>query len=188
MKALWITLGAIVVMVLMIGGWLISGLNHAVRLDEAVNSAWAQVDNQLQRRNDLIPNLVNTVKGYAQQEKDVFIKVTELRSQWGKANTQAEKMDNANQMSGALGRLLLVAENYPQLKSNQNFLALQSQLEGTENRIAVERMRYNRAVKVFNSYRRTVFGSIFTSMRGLTEPREYFEVDDSAKAVPVVKF
>ncbi|MBU0571268.1 MAG: LemA family protein [Candidatus Omnitrophica bacterium] len=188
MKALWIALIVIVVVVLMIGGWLINGLNHVVRLDEAVNSAWAQIDNQLQRRNDLIPNLVNTVKGYAAQEKDVFLKVTELRSQWGKADTQAEKMENANQMSGALGRLLLVAENYPQLKSNQNFLALQSQLEGTENRIAVERMRYNRDVKVFNAYRRTVFGSIFASMRGLTQPREYFEVDESVKAVPAVKF
>jgi len=188
MKALWITLGVIVVVALVIGGWLIGGLNHVVRLDEAVNSSWAQIDNQLQRRNDLIPNLVSTVKGYAAQEKDVFVKVTELRSQWGKAATQGQKMEAANQMSGALSRLLLVAENYPELKSNQNFLALQSQLEGTENRIAVERMRYNRAVKEFNAYRRTVFGSMFATMRGLNQPREYFEVDETVKAVPVVNF
>jgi len=188
MKTLWIVLGVIVLVALMIGGWIIGGLNHVVRLDESVNSAWAQVENQLQRRNDLIPNLVNTVKGYAAQEKDVFTKVTELRSQWGKATTQAQKMETANQITGALSRLLLVAENYPQLKSNQNFLTLQSQLEGTENRIAVERMRYNRAVKAFNAYRRTVFGGMFASMRGLNEPREYFEADESAKGVPKVEF
>jgi len=188
MKALWIVLGIILVAVLLIGGWIIGGLNHVVRLDEAVNSGWAQVENQLQRRNDLVPNLVNTVKGYAAHEKEVFTRVTELRSQWGKAATQAEKIEVANQMSSAISRLLLVAENYPDLKANQNFLTLQAQLEGTENRIAVERMRYNREVKVFNAYRRTVFGGMFASMRGLTQPREYFEADESAKGVPVVKF
>ncbi|MFH1798715.1 MAG: LemA family protein [Candidatus Omnitrophota bacterium] len=188
MKTVWIVLGIVVLAALLIGGWLIGGLNRVVEIDEAVNSAWAQVENQLQRRNDLIPNLVSTVQGYAEHEKEIFTKVAELRSQWGKSQTQGDKMDNANQMSGALSRLLLVAENYPQLKADQNFLALQSQLEGTENRIAVERMRYNDMVKIFNAYRRTVFGSIFASMRGLTEPREYFEVAESAKAVPVVKF
>ena len=188
MKTLWIVLGVIVLVVLMIGGWLIGGLNQVVLLDEAVNSAWAQVENQLQRRNDLIPNLVNTVKGYAGHEKELLTKVTELRSQWGKAATREEKIETANQMSGVLSRLLLVAENYPDLKANQNFLALQSQLEGTENRIAVERMRYNNGVKVFNAYRRTVFGGFFASLRGLNQPREYFEIADSAKEVPVVKF
>jgi len=188
MKTLWIVLGVILVIALIAGGWLVGGLNRVVKLDEEVNSSWAQVENQLQRRNDLIPNLVNTVKGYAAHENEVFTRVTELRSQWGKAQTPAEKIDTANQLTGALSRLLLVAENYPQLKANQNFLALQSQLEGTENRIAVERMRYNRAVKAFNAYRRTVFGSLFASMRGLIEPREYFEAAESAKEVPVVKF
>ncbi|MCK4852042.1 MAG: LemA family protein [Candidatus Omnitrophica bacterium] len=188
MKKLWITLGVIALIILLAAGWLISGLNQVVRLDEAVNSAWAQVENQLQRRNDLVPNLVNTVKGYAAHEKDVFTRVTELRSQWGKAGTQAEKIATANQLSGALSRLLLVAENYPQLKANQNFLSLQAQLEGTENRIAVERMRYNREVKAFNAYRRTVFGAVFASMRGLHQPREYFETPESAKEVPLVKF
>ncbi len=188
MKTLWIVLGIIVLVVLLIGGWLIGGLNHVVRIDEQVNSAWAQVENQLQRRNDLIPNLVNTVKGYAGHEKELLTKVTELRSQWGKAATRQQKMETANQMTSAISRLLLVAENYPDLKANQNFLALQSQLEGTENRIAVERMRYNNAVKIFNSYRRTIFGSIFASMRGLTQPREYFEVAETAKEVPAVRF
>jgi len=188
MKNVWIVVGIIALVVLITVGWFIGGLNHVVQLDEAVNSAWAQIDNQLQRRNDLIPNLVNTVKGYASHEKALLTEITELRSQWGKAQTRQEKIDTANQMTQALSKLLLVAENYPDLKANQNFLALQSQLEGTENRIAVERMRYNNAVKVFNAYRRTVFGSMFASMRGLTQPREYFEAAEGAKEVPQVKF
>ena len=188
MKNIWIVLGIIALVVIIGVGWFIGGLNRAVVLDENVNSAWAQIDSQLQRRNDLIPNLVNTVKGYASHERELFTRVTELRSQWGEAKTVDEKMDNANQMTGALSRLLLVAENYPELKANENFLALQAQLEGTENRIAVERMRYNNAVQIFNSYRRTVFGAFFTSMRGLTEPREYFEAQDTAREVPVVSF
>ncbi|MFH1847200.1 MAG: LemA family protein [Candidatus Omnitrophota bacterium] len=186
MKTFLIVLSVIVVFALIFGGWIIGGLNRVVQLDESVNSAWAQVENQLQRRNDLIPNLVSTVKGYAGHEKELLTKVTELRSQWGKANGQEEKIAAANGMTSALSRLLLVAENYPDLKANQNFLALQSQLEGTENRIAVERMRYNNFVRAFNAYRRTVFGSIFASMRGLTQPREYLEAAEAAKTVPVV--
>ncbi len=188
MKNVGIVLIVILVIAIMIGGWFIGGLNHVVRLDESVNSSWAQVENQLQRRNDLIPNLVNTVKGYASHEKGLLTKVTELRSQWGKAQTREQKIETANQMTGALSRLLLVSENYPALKANQNFLALQSQLEGTENRIAVERMRYNTAVKTFNMYRRTVFGGLFASLRGLNQPREYFEIAESAKEVPKVTF
>ena len=188
MKVVGIVLGVILLVVIIAAGWLIGGLNHVVRLDEDVNSAWAQVENQLQRRNDLIPNLVNTVKGYAAHEKGLFTEITALRSQWAKAQTREQKIETANQITGALSRLLLVAENYPDLKANQNFLALQSQLEGTENRIAVERMRYNNAIKVFNTYRRTVFGSFFASMRGLNQPREYFEAAETAKEVPVVQF
>lgn len=188
MKTVWIVLGVILLIALLAGGWFIGGLNRVVQLDETVNSAWAQVENQLQRRNDLIPNLVNTVKGYASHEKGLLTEITELRSQWGKAATRGQKMDTANNMSSAISRLLLVSENYPDLKANKNFLALQSQLEGTENRIAVERMRYNNSVKVFNAYRRTVFGGLFASMRGLNQPREYFEVEESAKAVPTVTF
>ncbi len=188
MKPVLIVLGAILLVALLIGGWLIGGLNHVVRLDETVNSAWAQVENQLQRRNDLVPNLVNTVKGYAAHEKGIFTRVTELRSQWAKAGTTEEKIEAAKGMTSAISRLLLVAENYPQLKASQNFLALQSQLEGTENRIAVERMRYNNSVRAFNAYRRTIFGAFFASLRGLTQPREYFEAVEAAKEVPVVKF
>ncbi len=188
MKTIGIVLGVILLVVILAAGWLIGGLNHVVRLDENVNSSWAQVENQLQRRNDLVPNLVNTVKGYAAHEQGIFTEVTKLRSQWANAKTIDEKITNANQMTGALSRLLLVAEAYPDLKANQNFLALQSQLEGTENRIAVERMRYNNAVRTFNTYRRTVFGSVFASMRALNQPREYFEVSEEAKEVPEVKF
>ncbi|MBF0216306.1 MAG: LemA family protein [Candidatus Omnitrophica bacterium] len=188
MKNLWIALGVIAVIAIAAGGWVVKGLNHAVTMDEDINNSWAQVENQLQRRNDLIPNLVSTVKGYAAHENEVLTKITELRSQWGKANTQAQKMETANEISSVLSRLMMVSERYPDLKANQNFLSLQSQLEGTENRIAVERMRYNDTVKGFNSYRRTVAGGLFTSMRGLTKPREYFEVDAAAKKVPEVKF
>lgn len=171
-----------------IGGWFIRGLNTVVALDEDVNQSWAQVENQLQRRADLVPNLVNVVKGYAAHEQELFTKVAELRSQWGKAGTREEKIDAAGEMSGALSRLLLVAENYPELKANQNFLSLQSQLEGTENRIAVERRRYNQVVQSFNTYIRTVFGSVFANMRALNKPAQYFEADKAASAAPEVKF
>ncbi|MFH1753231.1 MAG: LemA family protein [Candidatus Omnitrophota bacterium] len=188
MKKIWIVLIVVVAIVLIAGGWFLRGLNTPVILDEQVNSAWAQVENQLQRRNDLIPNLVSTVKGYMEHEQGTFTKITELRSQWGKAKTTEDKIGAANGMSNALSRLLLVAENYPELKANQNFLSLQAQLEGTENRIAVERMRYNNTVKSFNAYRRTIFGGLFAGMRGLHEPRVYFEAAEGAKAVPQVKF
>jgi len=174
--------------VFIFGGWIISGLNKIVTFDEQVSESWSQVENQLQRRNDLIPNLVNTVKGYAAHETGVFTEVTRLRSQWANATTRGEKIAAAEGLGGALSRLLLVAENYPQLKANQNFLSLQAQLEGTENRIAVERNRYNRAVRVFNTYIRTVFGSLFARLRGLTKPAEYFQAEAAAKAVPKVEF
>ncbi len=141
----------------------------------------------MQRRNDLIPNLVNTVKGFAQQEKNILTEVTRLRSQWGEARTIPDKIDTANQMSSALSRLLLVTENYPQLKSNENFMALQSQLEGTENRISVERMRYNEATQALNSYRRSLVGQFFASKANISEA-VYFKAVESAKDVPTVNF
>ncbi len=188
MKKFLIGLGVIFLFIFIAFSWYKNGYNTAVQMHERVNSAWAQVDNELQRRNDLIPNLVNTVKGYAAQEKDILIKVTELRSQWGKAATIPEKIDNANELSSALSRLLVVSENYPQLKSNENFLALQSQLEGTENRIAVERMRYNDTVKEFNTYQRELFGRLFTGWAGTTEPVVYFKAAEESKKAPEVKF
>lgn len=188
MKNIWVIVGIVLLVVFIVAAWLIGGLNHAVKLDENVNSAWAQVENQLQRRNDLIPNLVMTVKGYAGHERELLMNITELRSRWASADSVESKIENANQMSSAISRLLLVAENYPDLKANQNFMALQSQLEGSENRIAVERMRYNKAVMTFNTYRRTVFGGFFASLRGINRPKEYFKADESAKAVPKVEF
>jgi len=188
MKKVWITLAVIFIVAMVAGSWFIKGLNTPVVLDEGVNSAWAQVDNQLQRRNDLIPNLVSTVKGYMAHEQGTFEKITELRSQWAHAKTIDEKIDNANQMAGALSRLLLVAENYPDLKASQNFITLQAQLEGTENRIAVERMRYNEAVKTFNAYQRTIFGCFFCRLRRLTAPNTYFQAEEKAATVPVVAF
>ena len=178
----------IVVVVILLGGWLISGLNNVVILDEGVTEAWSQVENQLQRRNDLIPNLVSTVKGYASHEQGLFTEVTKLRSQWAGAGSRGEKIKAAAGMEGVISKLLLVAENYPELKANQNFLSLQAQLEGTENRIAVERNRYNRTVRSFNTYIRTVFGKLFATLRGLNNPAEYFEAEAAAKAVPKVEF
>jgi LemA protein len=168
--------------------WYISGLNRVVRLDEAVNAAWAQVDNQLQRRNDLIPNLVATVKGYASHEEGLFTEVTRLRSQWAQAATREQRIEAAQGLEGVISRLLLVAENYPELKANENFLTLQAQLEGTENRIATERMRYNEAVRTFNAHIRTVLGSFFAARRGLSEAAPYFEAEEGATAVPRVEF
>ena len=188
MKNILIALGVVVVIVLMGFGWYKGGYNTAVSKDEAVKSAWAQVENQLQRRNDLIPNLVNTVKGYAEQEKGIFTEVTRLRSQWGEARTIPEKIANADAMSSALSRLLMVSENYPQLKSNENFLALQSQLEGTENRIAVERMRYNQTAQELNTYRRELFGQFFANAAGVKEAAVYFKASEKAKQAPVVNF
>ncbi len=188
MKNLLIGLGVVAAIILIGFGWYKNGYNTAVAKDEAVKSAWAQVENQLQRRNDLVPNLVNTVKGYANQEKSVFTEVTRLRSQWGQAQTIPEKVENANAMSSALSRLLLVAENYPQLKSNENFLALQSQLEGTENRIAVERMRYNQAAQDLDVFRRELFGQFFAVAAGVQGPAVYFKAEEKAKQVPVVNF
>lgn len=169
-------------------GWYYANYNRAIDLDEIVDGAWAQVENQLQRRNDLIPNLVETVKGYASQEKEIFTEVARLRSQWAQSKSVEEKIATANEMSGVLSRLLVVTENYPQLKSNENFLLLQSQLEGTENRIAVERMRYNEAVQNFNRFRRSFFGRYFAQAAGVEEAGAYFKAEEKAKAVPEVRF
>jgi LemA protein len=188
MKKIWVVLLVILGIILVLGVSFVKGLNAPVLLDEQINSAWAQVENQLQRRNDLIPNLVSTVRGYMEHERATFERVTELRSQWANAASTQEKIDTANAITNAISRLLLVAENYPELKANQNFLSLQAQLEGTENRIAVERMRYNEAVRAFNAYRRTIFGAMFCTLRGLNEPRVYFEASEGAQEAPKVAF
>lgn len=189
MKNFLIGLGVLVVLGLMLFGWYKNGYNQAIALDEQVKSSWAQVENQLQRRFDLVPNLVSTVKGYAHHEAQIFTDITKLRSQWQAAPTLPDKVKMANQLSGMLTRLIAVSENYPDLKSNQNFLELQVQLEGTENRISVERMRYNQSVQAFNSFRRSFFGRFFCAQTGLTdEPVVYFKVKEVSKEVPQASF
>ncbi len=189
MKGIWIFLAVIVGLVVIAFGWYQSGYNQIVSLDQQVKSSWAQVENQLQRRYDLIPNLVNTVKGYAAHEKGILEEVTRLRSQWGQSANIQDKVATANQLGSALSRLLLVSENYPNLKADQNFLALQSQLEGTENRISVERMRYNESVQAFNSYQKSLFGRFFASQTGLNQEAIYFKTETpQAHDVPKVQF
>lgn len=168
--------------------WYISGYNRAVRLEEDAREAWSNVDGALQRRLDLVPNLVETVKGYASHEQELFENIAESRTKYFQADTRAEKIQASNQLSGFLSRLLMLREEYPDLKANQNFLALQDQLEGTENRIAVARGRYNEASKLLNSYTREFFGSFFCSRAGV-EPVEYFEATEEAQTtVPQVEF
>ncbi|PIP08719.1 MAG: LemA family protein [Syntrophobacteraceae bacterium CG23_combo_of_CG06-09_8_20_14_all_50_8] len=161
--------------------------NKFVSLDEGVKSAWAQVENQLQRRYDLIPNLVETVKGYAKQEKDVLIEVTNARARVGGAGSVPDKIAANNELSGALSRLLVVVERYPDLKSNQNFMRLQDELAGTENRIAVERRRYNEAVQSYNVAVRSFPANLVAGILGF-QKAPFFEAPAAAKATPQVKF
>jgi len=161
--------------------------NKFVSMDEAVKSSWAQVENQLQRRFDLIPNLVETVKGYAKQEKDVLVEVTNARAKVGGAGNVPDKIAANNQLSGALGRLLIVVERYPDLKSNQNFMHLQDELAGTENRVAVERRRYNEVVQTYNVAVRSFPGNIVAGIFGFAKA-PFFEAPATAKAAPQVKF
>ncbi len=183
-KFLLIVLG----IVILIAGIYISGYNKLVNYDEAVKAAWSQVENVMQRRNDLIPNLVNTVKGYAKHEKEVFENVTKARSAWAGARTVDDKVKASSELDSAIARLLLVAENYPQLKANTNFQALQDELAGTENRIAVERRRYNEVVQAYNTTVRKFPTNIIAGMTGFKQKEIYFKAEEKAKEVPVVEF
>lgn len=168
--------------------WGISINNSLVGLQEGVSTSWANVESALQRRYDLIPNLVNTVKGYAAHEKELFEEITRLRSQWGSAGSVEEKAKTAGLLESAIGRLIVVAENYPELKASQNFRDLQVSLEGTENRINVERRRYNEALRDYNTKVRQFPGSLIAGFRGFTPNDAYFEADDKAKDAPKVEF
>jgi len=187
LKTALIVIGIILLFVFFIYSFIKGTYNNLVMLDEGVKAAWAQVENQLQRRYDLIPNYVETVKGFAKQERDVFIKVTEARSRVGGATTVPDKIEANNQLSSALSRLLVVVEQYPQLKSDQNFLRLQDELAGTENRIAVERMRYNETVKTYNIKVRSFPTNILAGIFGF-EKAAFFEVPEAAQALPKVEF
>jgi LemA protein len=186
-RNLLIAAAVIVLIVLFVYSGIRGMYNTFVTLDESVNASWAQVENQLQRRYDLIPNLVETVKGYASHEKNLFIDVTNARSRVGSATGISDKIKANNELSGALSRLLVVVERYPDLKANQNFIRLQDELAGTENRIAVERRRYNETVRMYNIKIRSFPANIMAGMFGFTKAA-FFEVPESAKAVPEVKF
>jgi len=166
----------------------VSVYNGIVSKHENITAKWAQVENQLQRRNDLIPNLVNSVKGYTAHEKTVLEDVTNARSQWANASTLEEKVKAASNIDRALARLLLVVENYPDLKADQTFLKLMDELSGTENRIAVERMRYNEAVMSYNITVRTFPGNIIARSFGYKTATEYFKAEEKAKTPPEVRF
>jgi len=168
-------------------GWGVGQYNRVIALDEQVKAQWAQVDNQLKRRYDLIPNLVETVKGYATHEKQLFENIAEARTKYFQAPTTPQKIQASNQLEGMLSRLLVLKETYPQLKANESFLKLQDSLEGTENRIAVERKRYNEAAQALNTYRRSAVGGIISSIAGVQQAA-YYEIAATEKETPKVKF
>ena len=180
-------LGAIVLAVVL-GGWAVSVNNSLVGLQEQMKSSWAQVETVLQRRYDLIPNLVATVKGYAEHEKEVFENVAKMRSQWSAAQTVPEKAKAAGEMEGALARLLVVAEAYPELKASTNFQDLQFELSGTENRISVERQRYNETVRAYNTRVRQMPTSLVAAFFGFHPSDAYFDAAPTAKEAPQVQF
>ncbi len=188
MKVLAAVLTVVLILALLVGGMYVGRRNEMVRLNEQVKSNWAQVDVVLQRRADLIPNLVETVKGFAAQEQTVFHDIAQARSALLGAHSPEEKIAANRQLDGALDRLLLVDENYPQLKSNENFLRLQDELAGTENRIAVERKRYNDSVRAYNTYIALFPNNIFARWAGFQRNNAYFEASPASRDAPKVQF
>jgi len=186
-KVLMLVLMALFGAVLFVGCAVYRGYNQAITLDEGVKSAWAQVENQLQRRYELIPNLVETVKGVAGQEEKIFLGVAEARKSYFQAKTVGEKATAAGGFERALSRLLVLKETYPELKSNESFLNLQVQVEGTENRIGVARKNYNDAVKTLNTFTRGLLGRLYAGFAGV-EKAEYFEITEEARTAPKVDF
>ena len=188
MKIVLVVVGVLVLVGVLLGGSLISSKNQLVTEHEAVSAAWSQVDVALQRRLDLIPNLVETVKGAAGHEEKVINDVTSARAAMMGAKTPAEKIQANSQLDGALGRLMVVVENYPNLKANENFLRLQDELAGTENRIAVERRKYNEVVQRYNTDIALFPTNIAAAMFGFQREDAYFKADTAAKEPPKVKF
>ena len=187
MKTILIIVGVVVLVGFMAFGKIIANYNRVIAMDEDVKGKWAQVENQLKRRYDLIPNLVETVKGYAKHEKELFENIAQARTQYFQAKDVKDKVKASNQLEGVLSRLLLLQERYPELKANESFLKLQDSLEGTENRIAVERKRYNDSVQILNTYIRTFFGRFYAMIAGVSSAA-YYEVPEAEKAAPKVKF
>lgn len=188
MKNVLIVLAVIVVIALILGGSFIGRRNQMAIKKEAVNAAWAQVDVVLQRRADLIPNLVETVKGFATQEQTVFGEIAKARAAYLSAGTPADKIAANSQIDGAMVKFLALTENYPQLRSNENFLRLQDELAGTENRIAVERRTYNQVVQDYNTFIATFPNSLVASMSGFMRNDAYFKTEEGARQAPKVNF
>src|ERR1700756_1272544 len=188
MKFALVIVGVLILIGLGIVGWAAGARNTLVTERESVNGAWSQVDVALQRRADLIPNLVETVKGFAKQEQAVIKEVTDARAALGGARTPQGKNQANSQLDGALSRLLVVVENYPQLKSNENFLRLQDELAGTENRIAVERRRYNDTLQDYNTYIQKFPNNIFAGWSGFKPNDAYFKAAEGSREVPKVNF
>jgi len=175
------------ILVLLLAGCGPCGYNRIVNEEQQVEAAWSQVENQLQRRADLVPNLVETVKGYAKHEKSIFDDVSNARAAMMGASTRAEKIQTANQFEGAISKLISIAEAYPQLKADSTFTRLMDELAGTENRLAVERKRYNDAVQQYNSDIRRIPGAWWAKIGGFA-PKEYFKAESGAAGVPKVSF
>jgi len=188
MKAVLALVAVIVIAALIVGGSYVSSRNHMVTLNETIKSNWAQVDVVLQRRADLIPNLVETVKGFAAHEEIVYGDIAKARSALMNAQTPQDKIAANGQLDGALSRLLVIVENYPQLKSNENFLRLQDELAGTENRIAVERKRYNDSIQAYNTFIGQFPNSIFASWAGFKRNDAYFQASPTSREAPKVQF
>ena len=187
LKIALIVVGVILLIGFMTFSWFRGGYDNVVAMDENIKGKWAQVENQLKRRYDLIPNLIETVKGYAGHEKELFENIANARTKYFQAGSVKDKVKASGQLEGFLSRLLVLREAYPDLKANQSFLKLQDSLEGTENRIAVERKRYNEAVQLLNTYIRTFFGRFFAAFAGVSSA-EYFEIPEAEKEAPQVKF
>jgi LemA protein len=188
MKIGLIILVVLIIVALLVGSSFISRRNQMAIKREAVNAAWAQVDVVLQRRADLIPNLVETVKGFAQHEEEVFGEIAKARSAYLNATTPSDKIAANSQLEASLAKVLVLTENYPQLKSNENFLRLQDELAGTENRIAVERRRYNETVQDYNTYLSLFPNSLVAGMSGFTRNDAYFKTEPGARQAPKVNF
>ena len=188
MKVFLGIIAVLLILALLCGGMYISRRNQMVTLNETVKSDWAQVDVVLQRRSDLIPNLVETVKGFAAQEQTVFDDIAKARAALGGAQTPKDKIAANGQLDGALSRLLVIVENYPQLRSNENFLRLQDELAGTENRIAVERKRYDDAIQEYNTFILKFPNNIIAGMAGFQRNDAYFAASEASRAVPKVQF
>src|SRR6202451_4193043 len=188
MKAAIAVIVILIIIAAIFGGMYVGRKNQMVTLDEQVKSSWSQVDVQLQRRADLIPNLVATVKGFAAHEEAVYGEIAKARSALLNAQTPSDKIAANGQLDGAIGRLLAIVENYPQLKSNENFLRLQDELAGTENRISVERKRYNDTLQDYNTYVQQFPNSVFAGWAGFKANEAYFAASEGAREVPKVNF